>query len=161
MPSQKVYSSSTLLYFLFVRAVTPALTIPQFIFTPYVMPRPTFITFMSTVPDYFSPQDVPPVCRAFMFTVPGRSTPRDVPPVCPTFMFVPPGRTLPQDVPLFAASLLLPLQVPRLLPEAYRRFARTRNERAKPGLVYPSRTVFLPLSHNNSIFWLVIVSSKQ
>ena len=34
-----------------------------------------------------------------------------------------------------------PLRVTRLLLPAFRRFARTRDERAKPGPVYPSRTV--------------------
>ena len=34
-----------------------------------------------------------------------------------------------------------PLRVTRLLLLAFRRFARTRDERAKPGPVYPSRTV--------------------
>ena len=41
-----------------------------------------------------------------------------------------------------------PLRVTQLLLPAYRRFARTRDERAKPAPVYPSRTVFLPLSIN-------------
>ena len=52
-----------------------------------------------------------------------------------------------------------PLRVTQLLLPAYRRFARRGTREAKPGSVYPSRTVFC-LSQLTSIFWLVIPSSK-
>ena len=57
------------------------------------------------------------------------------------------------------SPLFCPTSVTRLLLPAYRRFARRGTREAKPGSVYPSRTVFC-LSQLTSIFWLVIPSSK-